>query len=237
MDLEDKKFTKNLNDSRLYITQHSNLEEILLIIISSTMTGMFGTKMEKKNCINDTLKILNFKKNEGETVETTIEEPDSVKKLKEDAMTICSNYNIYMRNLFNEGCKFILDNHNELSRLVEKSREDLQSLKTVREKYIGVNEKIVDDAYNEKVLSMMKQFEEGVKFIKDKKHSFSVDRTSITEEMKRFQSNIFSLYKKVPMETLINLKNSYEYDIYEIEKSVCKIFEEYLLKWSKSLNF
>lgn len=238
MNLESTSFSKKLNDSRLYITQHSNLEEMLSMIISSTMSGMFGTKTEKKNCMNDTLKILNFQKNIKEKESNSnIEEPDSVKKLKEDAMMICSNYNIYMRNFCKEICKFILDNHNSLSHLIEKSKEDLESLHLVKEKYRGINNKIVDDAYNEKVLSMMKQFEEDVNSIKQKKHEFLVDRTEITQEMKKFQSNIFSLYKEVPIESLISLINSYEYDFYDIEKNVCKLFEEYLVKWSKSLLF
>tara|TARA_B100001989_G_C24541977_1_gene468169 strand:+ start:1444 stop:2157 length:714 start_codon:yes stop_codon:yes gene_type:complete len=237
MDVQETTFSKKLNDSRLYITQHSNLEEMLLMITTSTISGMFGTKTEKKNCMNDTLKILNFKKSEQEKGDTNVEEPESVKKLKEDAMTICSNYNIYMRNLCKESCKFILDNHNSLSQLIEKSKEELQSLQQIKEKYRGINNKIVDDAYNEKVLSLMKQFEEDVDFIKQKKHEISVDRTEITEEMKTFQSNIFSLYKNVPLEALINVKNSYEYDFYEIEKNVCQLFEEYLVKWSKSLLF
>jgi hypothetical protein len=235
MDVQETKFSKNLNDSRLYITQHSNLEEMLLMITTSTMSGMFGTKTEKKNCMNDTLKILNFQKSEQEKGNTNVEEPESVKKLKENAMKICSNYNIYMRNLCKETCKFILENHNSLSQLIEKSKEDLQSLKNIKEKYRGINDTIVSDAYNEKILTLLKQFEEDVNFIKQKKQEFLVDRTEITEEMKNFQSNIFSLYKEVPMEALVNVKNSYEYDFYEIEKNVCKLFEEYLVKWSNSL--
>jgi len=240
MNVEQTNFSKKLNDSRLYITQHSNLEEMIQMITLSTMSGMFGTKLEKKNCMNDTLKILNFQKSEHEKEEVkeqVKEDPEPVKKLREEAMTICSNYNIYMRNLYKEACKFVLENHNSLNKLIEKSKEDLELIQSIKEKYRGVNEKIVDDAYNEKILSMMKQFEEDVNFIKLKKHEFLVDRTEITEEMKKFQSNIFSLYKEVPMEGLINVKKSYEYDFYQIEKNVCKIFEDYLLKWSKSLIF
>lgn len=142
-----------------------------------------------------------------------------------------------MRNLCQETCKFIINNHNSLSKLIENSKEELQSLKNIKEKYRGINKKIVDDAYNEKVLTVMKQFEENVELIKKRKFELPDDRTEITEEMKKFQSNIFSLYKELPTETLINVKCYYEYDFYEIEKNVCKIFEEYLVKWSKSLLF
>ena len=100
-----------------------------------------------------------------------------------------------------------------------------------------MNDKVVDSLYREKVLMMMKQFEEDVALIKEKKNNFVVDRTDITKQMKKFQSDVFSLYITVPMETLINVKKSYEYDFYEIEKNVCKLFEEYLVKWSKSLSF
>ena len=238
MEAKEPQFSKHLKDSRLYITQHSNLEEMLLMTITSTLSGMFGAKTDKKICMNDTLKVLNFSKNILETdIEITTEEPESIKKLKEKSMKLCSDYNIYMRNLYTEGCNFILENHNSLKQLIEKSREDLQSLETVKEKYRGINKQIVDDAYNERILTLMKKFEQDINFIKEKKHTFSVDRSDLTERMKSFQSDIFSLYNNVPMESLVNVKQSYEQDFYEIEKNVCKLFEEYLVKWSESLLF
>lgn len=242
MESKESQFSKHLKDSRLYITQHSNLEEMLLMTIASTLTGMFGTKTDKKNCMNDTLKILNFSKDILETdIETTNteakEEPESIKKLKEKSMKLCSDYNIYMRNLYTEGCNFILENHKSLKQLIEKSKEDLQSLEAVKEKYRGINRKIVDDAYNERILTLMKKFEQDINFIKEKKHTISADRTDITERMKSFQSDIFSLYNNVPMESLVNVRRLYEQDFYEIEKNVCKLFEEYLVKWSESLLF
>ena len=238
MEAKEPQFSKHLKDSRLYITQHSILEEILLMTITSTLSGMFGTKTDKKNCMSDTLKILNFSKNILETnIEITTEEPESIKKLKENSMKLCSDYNIYMRNLYTEGCNFILENHNSLKQLIEKSKEDLQSLETVKEKYREINKKVVDETYNETILKLMNKFEQDISFIKEKKHTFSVDRTDLTERMKSFQSDIFSLYNNVPMESLVDIIKSYEQDFYEIEKSVCKLFEEYLVKWSESLLF
>ena len=236
---EVKNFSNNFNDSKLYITKFSNLEEIIPMVVSSTLSGMVGTKENKKNCINDTLKILNFRRHELESrrEETIEEEPDSIKSLKEESMLLCSNYNTYMRSLCTEGCNFITENHNILNELIESSKKNLDSVIIVKEKYRGINDEILEDAYNERILSMQKKFEEDVKSVKEKKFECSMKREEITEQMNKCQSKIFSLYKNVDMEKLLNAKKSYEYDFYEIEKSICKLFEEYLVKWSKSLEF
>lgn len=226
------------NDTRLYITQHSKLEEILPMITHSTLKGMFGNTEDKQEAMRDSLKVLNFNK-EDIVLPVNLDDDDKMsndlKELKEQTMTLCAEFREYLKHTCIESCNFILENHNLLKELINNSEAGLESLKKVRTKYMYRNAQVVEEQYNTRVLSLSQTFENDVKFIKGKKFNPSVERSNITNKSRMVQTNLLKLYKSEPSAHLLQVIHSYEQDIYNVEKETCQLFGDYLQKWSASL--
>tara|TARA_B100000214_G_scaffold194009_2_gene140414 strand:- start:124 stop:846 length:723 start_codon:yes stop_codon:yes gene_type:complete len=226
-----------LKDARLYITQYSQLEELLNEITNTTTRGMFGSAEEKKDCMRDALKFLNFTRT-MKPLSTFEEEevlPDKAKTLKEETMIFCVEYKNYLKNLCVESCSFIIENHNILKELIENTKNNLDALKNVKERYKYRNSELVETEYNTRVLSLMEEFENSLKSVRSKKFTHTMDRNELTTMCKKIQSDFLSLDKTINSNILFSIKDSYESDFYDIEKEVCVMFEEYLKKWSNSL--
>lgn len=235
---------KNMKDARLYITQYSRLEELLDATTNATLQAMFGDKPPKKNAIRETIKILSFTKEIEEeecyrNSENTDQEIDKGNKIL-DALTskymkFISEYEEYMTAYCKDVCWFIIENHDTINKLINDTDENLRELESVKKRYMNQDQDFVRREYKTQILTLREHFEANLKKIKDKKFSLQHDRLNISNSCKQLQNSILDLYNKVDNKELLKVKYCYERDFYQVEKKICKLFENQVQHWHNSL--
>ena len=223
-------------DTRLYITLHSPLEELIASIPKTTVKGMFQGINEKQDAMKEALKIFYFEKTiDDKYCKEPTEVSDDMDMLKEKSMLYCSEMREYLKSLCKEACRFVVSNHDSMQEILNNSERDLNALKTVRQKYIYRNSLVVDKEYNERILSLSKKFEDEMLKITNQEFCPRVQREDISRKGKDLQRLFLELSKKIPKKEIRHVKYSHEQDFYEIEKEISKMFETYAEKWSNSL--
>lgn len=235
---------KNMKDARLYITQYSRLEELLDATTSATLQGMFGDKPQKQNAIRETIKILSFTKEiEEEEYYRNIENTDQeinqgiqiLDTLTSNYMKFITEYEEYMTAYCKDVCWFLIENHDTINKLINDTNENLRELESVKERYMNQDQDFVRREYKTHILTLREKFESELKKIKDQKFLLQHDRLDITNSCKQLQNSILDLYKRVDNKELLKIKYFYELDFYEVEKKICKLFENQVQHWHNSL--
>jgi len=230
---------QKFKDSRIFLTKVSSLEEIFVTLTKKTLQSMFGKKELKRECMIDTLKIFDFKKDCFATADVEERDDNSLlNDLRQEVVTVCLVWKEFLHEICNVSICFIKENHDSLRSIIINSQQDLESLKRVRKKYISRNYSLVDNEYNKRVLSRLQVFEKDVAFVRTGKCNYSnCKRLELTESVNNIQKKFLSLFNTVPTTALIHLKDVYEENLYEIELEVCKKFKEESSEWADSVTY
>lgn len=227
----------NFLDTRLYLTLHSPLEELLLSIPKTSLNGMFQKKSYRNDVIKDILKIINFSKTLEDRYKELDENSEEYNILREKSMLFCANMRNYLESLCKESSKFITDCNDSIKKLINSSDDELIKLKCIKQRYSSINTRLVSNEYNEHILSLSKKFESELSEIKNREFNFNCKRDDLSIKGKELQNMFLEYSKKLSKKEINNLKYYYETDFYGIEKDVSKLFGNYAEKWTDSLVY
>jgi hypothetical protein len=234
--VKDSLHQQDFLDTRLYITLHSPLEELLASIPKTTVKGMFQGRDEKQVAMKDALKIFTFQKTiDDKYCKEPTECSDDMNMLKEKSMLYCADVREYLKLLCKEACRFVVSGHDSMQLIINNSERDLNALRVVRQKYIYRNSRVVDKEYNDRILSLSTKFEDDLSQITSNEFCPHLQREEISKKGKELQILFLEFSKTIPKKEIRYIKYSHEHDFYGIEQEISKLFETYADKWSNSL--